>query len=173
MTEQASEPGDIESLAQRENVLQQQLDNAFERRAEAAVREDGIRAAALASNAERDAATMILSDAYAQGRITADELSLRTTQALAARTHGDLAGVLEGLTPAAPVSERPHPVRLVVFLMMTVMTSPFLIVGAGFLFFGSDLGDRVFGVILLALLLPGLVGMYRWAIPRGSRLGSS
>lgn len=135
---------------------------------QARAREDAVRAASLASNAERDAATVILSDAYAQGRITADELSVRTTQALAARTHGDLAQVLQGLTMTVAPG-RSHPARMVAFFILTVMTSPFLLVGGGLLLFGSDGGDRVFGIVLLALFLPGLLAIYRWADPQGLR----
>ena len=38
--------------------------------------------------------------------------------------------------------------------------------GAGLLLFGSDGGDRVFGIVVLTLFLPGLIALYRWAHPR-------
>ena len=54
------------------------------------------------------------------------------------------------------------------FWIVTVITSPFLLVGAGFTVFGSDLGDHVFGIILLTLFAPGLFALFRWAWPRGA-----
>ena len=57
----------------------------------------------LASDTERDQVCRRLASAFSEGRITSAELDERTSQALAARTHGDLDTVLRGLTvPAVP-----------------------------------------------------------------------
>lgn len=72
---------------------------------------DAARDALLASDAERDQVCRRLASAFSEGRITSAELDERTSQALAARTHGDLAAVLRGLTvpvvPAPPVPPAP------------------------------------------------------------------
>jgi hypothetical protein len=60
-----------------------------------------------ASDSDRDEVCRRLASAFSEGRITSTELDERTSQALAARTHGDLDAALRGLTvpvvPAAPV----------------------------------------------------------------------
>ena len=61
----------------------------------------------LASDTERDQVCRRLASAFSEGRITSAELDERTSQALTARTHGDLDAVMQGLTvpmvPAPPV----------------------------------------------------------------------
>ena len=52
---------------------------------------------ALASDAERAAAMSRLTDAYAEGRLTLEELTKRNELAVAARTRGDLERALERL----------------------------------------------------------------------------
>jgi hypothetical protein len=47
-----------------------------------------------------------------------------------------------------------------------VLSSPFLFLGSMALLFGSDAGDRVFGVVIMVLLLPGLLALRRWTWPR-------
>jgi hypothetical protein len=123
------------------------------------------RDAVLASDAERDAATRILADAFASGRLTSDELEQRTSRVLAARTHGELDDLLVGLGGYRPVMRR-HPVRRVLFGIVAFVTSPFILVGLLALLAGSDGGDRIFGLVLLTVLLPGLFGLFRWAWPR-------
>ena len=49
------------------------------------------------SDAERETAVARLRDASAEGRLTLDELALRTGSAYAARTHGELASVTADL----------------------------------------------------------------------------
>jgi hypothetical protein len=53
--------------------------------------------------------------------------------------------------------------------MVTVMTSPFLLMGLGLLIAGQDLGDRVFGIVFLVLFGPGLFALQRWAWPARDR----
>jgi hypothetical protein len=72
--------------------------------------------------------------------------------------------VLQGLGGLQLRTER-HPVRRVV-CGVAFLSSPFVMLGALFSTFGDDPGDHVFGLVLLALLLPGLFGLWRWAWPR-------
>ncbi len=119
----------------------------------------------LSSDEERDSVAQRLAEAFSQGRITTTELDERTGRALAARTRGDLDDVLAGLGGLErPVA--PHPVRKAVFGVVAFFCSPFVLVGALFLAFGQDGGDHVFGLVLLILLLPGLLALWRWAWPR-------
>ena len=93
-----------------------------------------------------------------------------TSRALAARTQRDLEGVLAGLTDADTMewSRRRDGGVLprIAFWVVGLFTSPFVFVGAMFALFGSDLGDHVFGLVLLVVFLPGLIALYRWAHPR-------
>ena len=77
------------------------------------------RDAVLASDADRDAAVRVLTDAFSVGRLSASELDERTGKVLAARTHGKLDDLLAGLggypvARAATIRLRPacvnHPV---------------------------------------------------------------
>ncbi len=122
----------------------------------------------LASDEERDAVVRRLADAFTQGRISSAELDDRTGRALAAHTLGDLDDVLTGLGGLAR-GPAGHPVRKVAFGAVAFCCSPFVLVGALFLAFGEDAGDRVFGLVLLVLLLPGLLALWRWAWPRRAR----
>jgi hypothetical protein len=139
----------------------------FAARARAEAERDG----RLASDAEREKVCELLNSAFADGRLTSAELEERTTRALAGRTHGDLAEVMSGLGamghPAlwnAKVQRGIWP--RIVFWVVGFVTAPFLFIAAMALLFGSDLGDRVFGIVLLVLFLPGLIAVYRWAHPR-------
>lgn len=120
----------------------------------------------LASDADRDAAVQLLSGAFAEGRLSSGELEHRTGRALSARTHGELDDVLEGLG-GLPRPVTNHPVRTAVFWVIALLCSPFVLLGALLLAFGSDAGDRVGGIVFLVLLLPGLFKLRRWAAPRG------
>ncbi|WP_344146696.1 DUF1707 domain-containing protein [Nocardioides koreensis] len=120
----------------------------------------------LAADADRDAVVRLLSEAFAQGRLSSGELEQRTGRALSARTYGELDDVLQGLGGLPrPVSR--HPVRTAVFWVVALLLSPFVLLGALLLAFGSDAGDRVGGIVLLVLLLPGLYRLRSWAAPRG------
>ena len=131
-----------------------------------AAAEETARDGLLASDADRDAAVRLLSDAFAQGRLSSGELEERTAGALSARTYGELDDVLQGLGGLPrPVSN--HPVRTAVFWVLALLCSPFVLLGALLLAFGSDAGDRVGGIVFLVLLLPGLFKLRRWAAPRG------
>jgi hypothetical protein len=136
-------------------------------RAQAEQRQDS----RLVSDAERERVCELLNGAFGDGRLTSAELDERTTHALGARTHGDLEDVLTGL--AEPGSALTWTARAdrgllarVVFWVVGLLTSPFLFVGAMALLFGSDTGDRVFGVVMLVIFLPGLIALHRWAHPR-------
>jgi len=60
-----------------------------------------------ASDADRDAVVSDLSAHFQAGRLTAGELDQRTGQALAARTWGELAGLLADLPPARSAPQAP------------------------------------------------------------------
>lgn len=130
------------------------------------------REATLASDADREQVCALLSAAFSDGRLTSDELDERTSRALASRTHGQLEDVLEGLTrpgggatPWAPEAERGIMPRLM-FWIVGLISSPFVLVGALLLLFGNDMSSRVIGIVFLVLFLPGPVALYRWAHPR-------
>ncbi|MDZ5660778.1 DUF1707 domain-containing protein [Nocardioides sp. S-58] len=136
-----------------------------------AARVEAVRDARLASDAERELVCEVLNGAFGEGRLTAAELDDRTSRALAARTHGDLDDVLVGLAgpgAAMPWATRPERGILprLMFWVVGILTSPFVFVGSMFLLFGSDGGDRIFGIVLMALFLPGLIALYRWAHPQ-------
>ena len=141
------------------------ISNAWPTGAERAAADEAARHGQLASDADRDAAVQQLSDAFSQGRLSSAELEQRTGTALAARTYGELDDVLQGLG-GLPRQAGRHPVRRTVFFGTAFLSSPFVMMGALFLAFGTDVGDHVFGLVLLVLLLPGLFGLWRWAWPR-------
>jgi hypothetical protein len=129
------------------------------------------RDALLASDAERDQVCALLNRAFGEGRLTSPELDERTSRALSARTRGDLEDVLaglEGLESRTTWNAAPRSGLLprLVFWVVGLLTSPFVLLGSGLLLFGSDGGDRVFGIVVLTLFLPGLIALYRWAHPR-------
>lgn len=119
----------------------------------------------LAADVDRDRAVRLLSDAFAQGRLSSAELENRTTGALTARTYGALDQALQGLE-GLPRPAKGHPVRRACFWVVALMSFPFLLLGAMLLAFGVDVGDRVGGVVFLVLFLPGLLALRRWAWPR-------
>ena len=146
-------------------------DQALRRWYAARAEAEALRDARLASDADREKACALLGAAFGDGRLTPAELEDRTSRALAARTYGDLEGVLEGLLgPGVPGLWSTGPERGIiprlVFWVVGLLTSPFVFVGTMFLLFGSDNGDRIFGVVLLTVFLPGLVALHRWAHPR-------
>jgi hypothetical protein len=129
------------------------------------------RQATLASDAERERVCELLNTAFGDGRLTSVELDERTSRALAARTHGDLEAVMTGLVgPGSSVlwSERVDRSlgARIVFWVVGLFTAPFVLFGTLFVLFGDDFGDRVAGIVMLVLFLPGLVALYRWAHPR-------
>jgi DNA-binding IclR family transcriptional regulator len=126
---------------------------------------DSATAALLASDEERDAVVQRLAEAFTQGRLSSAQLDERTGRALAARTHGELDEVLAGLGGLQREAGR-HPVRAVVFWVATVVLSPFMLFGSLFVLFGSDAGDRVAGLVFLAMTAPPLLGLWRWSRPR-------
>lgn len=129
------------------------------------------RQATLASDAERERVCELLNAAFGEGRLTSAELDERTSRALAARTHGDLEEVMAGLVgPGSSVlwSERPDRSlgARIVFWVVGFFTSPFIFFGTIFLLFGDDFGEKMAGIVMLTLFLPGLIALYRWAHPR-------
>ncbi|MGH3331724.1 MAG: DUF1707 domain-containing protein [Nocardioidaceae bacterium] len=135
------------------------------RDAERAAAEETARDGLLASDADRDTVMHLLSDAFSQGRLSSSEFEHRTGRALSARTYGELDDVLEGLGGL----QRPvkgHPGRKAVFWVVSLIFSPFVLLGAMALAFGVDAGDRFGGIVFLILLLPGLFALRRWAWPR-------
>lgn len=132
-----------------------------ERAAAAEVARDAV----LASDADRDAVVRTLSDAFAAGRLSSDELADRAGRALAARTHGELDDLLAGLGGyGASLPTRPW--RKAAFGVVAFFMSPFVLFGTLFVLSGSDWGDRVFGLVLLTILVPGLLALWRWAWPK-------
>jgi hypothetical protein len=134
-------------------------------------RAEAAREATLASDAERARVCDLLNRAFSQGRLTPADLDERTSRALTARTHGDLEDVLAGLTPtgtSALWAQRPQRGFLprLVFWIVGLLTSPFVLGGSLFVLFGEGVGERVFGIVLLVVFLPGLIALYRWAHPR-------
>jgi len=61
-----------------------------------------------ASHADRDQVISALKTAFVQGRLAKDELDARVGQALASRTHAELA-VITADIPAGPIGARPVP----------------------------------------------------------------
>jgi hypothetical protein len=123
------------------------------------------RDAVLASDADRDAAVHVLADAFSVGRLSATELEERTGRVLAARTHGELDGLLSGLG-GYPVTAPAPRWRKVVFSIVAFISSPFVLFGGLLFVSGSDLGDHLAGLVFLVLLLPGLFALRRWAWPK-------
>lgn len=153
--------------ARLEEFVQRQVDDAVRRRRAQEAADTALRAATLAADTDRDLAAGVLSQAFADGRLTSEEHADRTTRAFTARTLGELDQVLTGLqVPVAPAA--PRRLRKALFWIVTVVTSPFLLVGAGFTLAGSDVGDHVFGIVLLTLFAPGLYALFRWAWPRAN-----
>lgn len=154
-----------EETARLDAFVQRQVADAVRRRREQEAADSALRASALASDTDRDLAAQVLNQAFAEGRLTPDEHNDRTTRAFTARTHGELEQVLLGLrAPAAPTPARTA--RKVLFWVVTVMTSPFLLMAFGLTMAGSDLGDRIFGIVLFTLFAPGLYALLRWAWPK-------
>lgn len=159
-----------EETAGLDQFVQRQVADAVRRRRAREDADSALRAATLASDTDRDATAQVLNQAFAEGRLTAEEHADRTTRAFTARTHGDLDQVLVGLhAPAAPAPT--HGARKLLFWAVTVMTSPFLMLGLGLTLGGSDGGDRIFGIILLGLFAPGLYALHRRAWPATAERG--
>lgn len=64
-------------------------------------------AALRASDADREVVRQVLTEAYADGRLDRDEFDVRSTDVGAARTLGDIPGLVEDLVPIAAVSALP------------------------------------------------------------------
>lgn len=161
----SQQPDETERL----NVfVQRQVADAARRRRAHEDAEAALRASTLASDTDRDLTANVLNDAFAQGRLTSEEHADRTTRAFTARTHGDLDQVLIGLqAPSAPMPA--HGARKLLFWVVTVFTSPFLMMGLGLLLAGGGAGSHFFGFVLLLLFAPGLFALHRWAWPRAGR----
>jgi hypothetical protein len=86
-----------------------------------------------ASDADRDKVTEVLHAAYAEGRISYEEHSERTSAALSARTIDDLTALTSDLVPAAPeraplvrVPDAPRTDRMTAMLAETKRVGPWL-----------------------------------------------
>ena len=161
-----------EETAPLDEFVQRHVAEAARRRREREDAEATLRAGTLASDTDRDITAQVLNQAFAEGRLTPDEHADRTTRAFTARTHGDLDQVLVGIqVPTAPAPT--HGARKLLFWAVTVMTSPFLMMGVGLTLSGDGIFGRVFGIILLGLFAPGLYALYRRAWPSEGERGWS
>ena len=86
-----------------------------------------------ASDADRDKVTEVLHAAYAEGRISYEEHSERTSAALSARTFDDLTALTSDLVPAAPeraplvrVPDAPRTDRMTAMLAETRRAGPWV-----------------------------------------------
>jgi hypothetical protein len=64
-----------------------------------------------AAQADREQAITVLKEAYAQGRLTKDELEVRAGQAFASRTYAELAAVTADLPAGLAEARLPEPAR--------------------------------------------------------------
>jgi hypothetical protein len=127
-----------------------------------------------ASDAERDQVCRRLASAFSEGRITSAELDERTSQALTARTHGDLEAVMQGLTlptvpappvPLAPLGYAPPVARApsgvnprMVFWIVCFFMAPSLLTGL--------FAQGASGLVPVVVLGPILYLVYRRLYPR-------
>jgi len=134
---------------------------------------DAAQDALLASDTERDQVCRRLASAFSEGRITSAELDERTSQALTARTHGDLEAVMRGLTVptvsappvppaplgyAPPVAQAPRVNPRMVFWIVCFFMAPSLLTGL----FAQGPG----GLLPVLVLGPILYLVYRRLYPR-------
>ena len=56
--------------------------------------------------------------------------------------------------------------RRAAFWVVALLSSPFVLLGAMLLAFGVDAGDHFGGIVVLALVLPGLFALRRWTRTR-------
>jgi DNA-binding MarR family transcriptional regulator len=135
--------------------------------AEHAAARDAEREALLAADADRDQVVHLLSQAFAEGRLSSSELEQRTGQALTARTYGELDDVLTGLADLhRPARSHGHPMRKALFWVVALLSTPFVLFGSLLLLGGSDADDLVAGLVVLVVVLPGVFALRRWAWPR-------
>lgn len=161
-----------EETAPLDEFVQRHIADAARRRREREDAESALRASTLASDSDRDATASVLNQAFAEGRLTSEEHADRTTRAFTARTHGDLDQVLTGLQ--VPVAAAPaYAARKVIFWVVTVMTSPFLMMGLGLTLSGNGIFGTVFGIVLLGIFAPGLYALQRRAWPASGERGWS
>ncbi len=142
-----------EETAPLDAFVQRHVAEAERRRREREDAEAALRASTLASDIDRDVTANVLNDAYAQGRLRPEEHAERTTRAFTARTLGDLDLVLTGLQHPSSSAPAPlHGARKALFWVVTVITSPFLMMGLGLFLAGDSIGTHVFGLVLLIAL---------------------
>ena len=125
------------------------------------------------SDTERDEVCRRLASAFSEGRITSTELDQRTSQALIARTHGDLEAVMRGLTVptvsappvppaplgyAPPVAQAPRVNPRMVFWIVCFFMAPSLLTGL------SAQGPT--GLLPVVVIGPILYLVYRRFYPR-------
>ena len=159
MSQQPEERAPLDAFVQR------QVADAVRRRSDRRAAHSAVRASALASDLDRDTTAEVLNQAFADGRLTPEEHADRTTRAFTARTHGELQQVLTGLHLPPPPMQYSR-VRSALFWLVAIPTLPLVLLGVLMLFFGDDLGTRVFGIVFIVLFAPGIFALHRWAHPR-------
>jgi hypothetical protein len=117
-----------------------------------------------ASDADRERVVDALKTAFVQGRLSRNELSRRTGQALESKTYAELAGATAGIPagraatppprpPAAPARARAVNWKAIAWVGGVIIVSPAL----GFAFFATYWGS-FFILLLLAYVAAGLIG---------------
>ena len=159
----AAEVGSVPTVDLTE--VAQLISNAWPTGAERAAAEEAARHGLLASDADRDAAVQQLSDAFSQGRLSSAELEQRTRHGARGpdlrrarrRAAGPGRSAAAGRAPSRAQDGVLRDGLPVLALRDDGRAVPRV---------RDDVGDHVFGLVLLVLLLPGLFGLWRWAWPR-------
>ncbi|HEY6315080.1 MAG TPA: DUF1707 domain-containing protein [Streptosporangiaceae bacterium] len=117
-----------------------------------------------ASHADREQAIDTLKDAFVYGRLAKDELEARTAQALAARTHADLAALTADIPPGPPgggPARVPAPARRGPLARAAVASGTCLLIsaaaiGAGLLFPPDSGPGGAWADVLIILVVSGI-----------------
>ena len=131
-----------------------------------AAAQEAARDGVLASDADRDAATRILADAFAAGRTRPRPSSSNGQPQRWRRARTASSTTCWPAWAATGLPARKHPLRKAVFGVVAFASSPFVLIASLLTFFGTDTDDHVGGLVLLVALLPGLFALWRWAWPR-------
>jgi hypothetical protein len=104
-----------------------------------------------ASHVDREQVISALKTAFVQGRLAKDEFDARVGQALAARTHAELAAITADI-PADPISVRPvQPIRPVLGVKSGACVTALAAVLATVLWAAAAAGSAAAGVAALAV----------------------
>ena len=123
-----------------------------------------------ASDADRDAVLAELSEHFQAGRLTSEEFDQRSSQALSARTYGDLADLTKDLPPVRQLPARPAapqsgpagprlPVAAIAAALALVVLILTVLLGEGGLHHGAAM--HVWWIVLAAPLVLWRVGRSR------------